>query len=457
MKRLFTFLLVSTFFLLFFNRVSAYSFFNFSVQDMHDAWNVYAHQLRYVFYIKCYSEQFFGGSSSIRQWTIPLNSQTVMIAEGSNTNGNNATSCISWKILGIGIDGSNVTNMTFQTKGSYIAQAGMSLSFQYDGEVWNEAYTENWGTNRQLVQTVNLGRKPIIITNTNGFTRPGDVSRWLNAGFPSQFNLKPIAMNFEETAHSDTYHEQTSNGYIIWHNTDTYNLDFAAYGENAYNNSLFTNNRISVWAGDIYDHGQSLLDVQSGQSWRVILGKSPLTFMPVTALQDQEEHKLLQQILTATQQNNGQNIVSAVNQTTTAVTGVNNRINDLRTEQAQRQQELMDDDTTQGETDISDFMTTFDDGADPTLSGIIVKPLEFIQALTTTACTPLVLPLPFVNEDLTLPCGRAYINQFAPQLIALWDIIAVGLIAYRMATHLFVLIHEFKNPDNDGNIKPVEL
>lgn len=123
----------------------------------------------------------------------------------------------------------------------------------------------------------------------------------------------------------------------------------------------------------------------------------------------------------------------------------------------QRQEELMEDDTAQAESDMADYLTSFNDGADPTLSGIVTKPLEFLQALTTSACVPLHLPMPIINTNITLPCGRSYISSFAPQLIDLWDIISVGLIAYFIATDIFKKVHEFKNPDNDGNVRAIDL
>lgn len=122
-----------------------------------------------------------------------------------------------------------------------------------------------------------------------------------------------------------------------------------------------------------------------------------------------------------------------------------------------RQDQIMDSDTSQGETAISDFITSFDDGSDPSLSGVITKPLEFIRQLTTTTCTPLLLPLPFDLGDLNLPCGRSMISSFASPLLSLWDTISVGFIAYWIATNLFRKIHEFKNPDNDGNVEVLEL
>lgn len=123
----------------------------------------------------------------------------------------------------------------------------------------------------------------------------------------------------------------------------------------------------------------------------------------------------------------------------------------------QRQQEMMNDNTASGESQISSFMTSFDDGADPTLSGIITKPLELLQTMATTNCTPLSVTLPFVNESISLPCGRALFMEKVPQLMVVFDIITIGYLSYSVATNLFVMIHEFKNPDNDGNIQPLDL
>lgn len=135
----------------------------------------------------------------------------------------------------------------------------------------------------------------------------------------------------------------------------------------------------------------------------------------------------------------------------------NTILTNLKNQEQANHEEIMDDDTTQGQTEISNFFNDFDDGSDPTLASIVTKPISFAQTMLTSACTPLVLPLPFVNENLELPCGRAYISNFAAPILALWDIISVGLIAYHIGTDIFVKVHEMKNPDNDGNVRPLEL
>lgn len=123
----------------------------------------------------------------------------------------------------------------------------------------------------------------------------------------------------------------------------------------------------------------------------------------------------------------------------------------------QRQEELMEDDTSQAESDMAEFMTTFDAGEDQTLSSVITAPIRLAAALQGLNCTPLQLPLPIVNTNLVLPCPRQKLQQAFPEVILLWDGITTGLIAYGLAVHLFQIMQKAKNPDDVGKIEIFEL
>lgn len=90
------------------------------------------------------------------------------------------------------------------------------------------------------------------------------------------------------------------------------------------------------------------------------------------------------------------------------------------------------------------------------LTGIVTAPLTAIQSLTSATCSPLVLPLPFVNQDLTLPCMRPIYQSTFGGFMTLYDIITLGIVSYWIMVRIFSLVKDFKNPDHD-EIEVVDL
>lgn len=82
------------------------------------------------------------------------------------------------------------------------------------------------------------------------------------------------------------------------------------------------------------------------------------------------------------------------------------------------------------------------------LSGIITAPLRLIQSLSSSSCSPLELPLPFVNQNAILPCMSTVYSQFAT-FYSLWQLITTGIIAYYILIKLFGHIKGLQNPDDD--------
>lgn len=119
----------------------------------------------------------------------------------------------------------------------------------------------------------------------------------------------------------------------------------------------------------------------------------------------------------------------------------NNNLSDINSS-------LNDDDSTGAQNKASDFFGNFTTNTHG-LTGIITAPLNAIQSLASSTCSPLVLPLPFVNQNLTLPCMRQiYVDNFG-SFMTLYDIITLGIISYWIMVRIFTLVKDFKNPDHD--------
>lgn len=83
------------------------------------------------------------------------------------------------------------------------------------------------------------------------------------------------------------------------------------------------------------------------------------------------------------------------------------------------------------------------------LTGIITAPLSLITSITSSSCSPLVLPLPFVHKDFSLPCmGVIYSNYFG-SFLSIYQMITFGIVAYWVCVRIFNLVKDFKNPDHD--------
>lgn len=83
------------------------------------------------------------------------------------------------------------------------------------------------------------------------------------------------------------------------------------------------------------------------------------------------------------------------------------------------------------------------------LTGIITAPLSLIESITSSSCSPLVIPLPFVDKDLTLPCmGTIYSNYFG-SFLSIYQLITFGIVAYWVCVRTFNFVKDFKNPDHD--------
>lgn len=109
---------------------------------------------------------------------------------------------------------------------------------------------------------------------------------------------------------------------------------------------------------------------------------------------------------------------------------------------------LKDDNTQQAQDSAGGFFNDFTTDTHG-LTAIITAPLSLISNITSASCSPLVIPLPFVDKDLTLPCmGEIYSNYFG-SFLSIYQMITFGIVAYWVLVRIFNLVKDFKNPDHD--------
>ena len=83
------------------------------------------------------------------------------------------------------------------------------------------------------------------------------------------------------------------------------------------------------------------------------------------------------------------------------------------------------------------------------LTSIITSPLNLIKSITSSTCTPLGFPAPFVNKQITLPCMRGIYQEFFGSFLAIYQTITFGIVAYWVCVNTFATVKGFKDPDSD--------
>lgn len=105
-------------------------------------------------------------------------------------------------------------------------------------------------------------------------------------------------------------------------------------------------------------------------------------------------------------------------------------------------------DTSESQNQANGFFDDFSND-DFGLSDIITMPLSFIQGLANNSCNSLSLPLPFVNQNVTLPCMTSIYSEHFGSFLTIYQTITTGFIAYWVCINIFRMVQGFKNPDND--------
>lgn len=131
-----------------------------------------------------------------------------------------------------------------------------------------------------------------------------------------------------------------------------------------------------------------------------------------------------------------------------AVEEVKKAQNENLNEQKKTNQTLTDDNTQQAQDSAGGFFNDFTTDTHG-LTAIITAPLSLISKITSASCSPLVIPLPYVDKDLTLPCMGAIYSQYFGSFLSIYQVITFGIIAYWVCVRIFNLVKDFKNPDHD--------
>lgn len=135
--------------------------------------------------------------------------------------------------------------------------------------------------------------------------------------------------------------------------------------------------------------------------------------------------------------------------TAQSVNDVKTSVNEVKQEMNGINDSINDDNTAGASSEASDFFNSFTTDTFG-LTSIITAPLNLIQSLTSKTCSPLHLPLPFLdNKYLDLPCMNTIYTQYFGSFFTLYQTITFGIIAYWVCVRIFNLVKDFKNPEHD--------
>lgn len=143
-----------------------------------------------------------------------------------------------------------------------------------------------------------------------------------------------------------------------------------------------------------------------------------------------------------------QNLNNSINNLSSGINTANGKLDDINGS-------LNNSDTTDATNDANNFFNNFTTDTHG-LTGIITAPLNAINSLTNKTCSPLILPLPFVDKDLTLPCMRSIYDEHFGSFMTLYDTITFGIVSYWVCVRIFSFVKDFKNPEHD-EIEVVDL
>lgn len=109
---------------------------------------------------------------------------------------------------------------------------------------------------------------------------------------------------------------------------------------------------------------------------------------------------------------------------------------------------LTDSNTSGAKDDADNFFSGFTTDTYG-LTSIITSPLTLIGNITSSTCSPLGIPLPYVNSNLTLPCMSDIYTDHFGTFLTIYQTITFGIVAYWVSVRVFNLVKDFKNPDHD--------
>lgn len=123
---------------------------------------------------------------------------------------------------------------------------------------------------------------------------------------------------------------------------------------------------------------------------------------------------------------------------------------------------IQNDSTTQSTTQATNSFTIMSNEITQQLSGlddltqVVLAPISLFVELATDTCSPIVLTVPFVNYQATLPCMKPIFNQYFSGLYTVFTTAISAIITYWVSVKTLSLIKDILDCDND-RIEVIDL
>jgi hypothetical protein len=134
--------------------------------------------------------------------------------------------------------------------------------------------------------------------------------------------------------------------------------------------------------------------------------------------------------------------------TASSVEEVKQATNQVKQEIQSTNDTLNNSDTSEATNQASDLFNNYTD-TDFGLSGVITAPLNLIRSLTSKTCSQFVLPIPFTDKTLTLPCLSPIYREHFNGILSIYQIVLFAIVGYRICISIFFMVKGFKDPNKD--------
>lgn len=142
--------------------------------------------------------------------------------------------------------------------------------------------------------------------------------------------------------------------------------------------------------------------------------------------------------------------------TASSVEEVKTATDEIKQEAKKTNDTLNDDDTTGASNNANSFFNDFEEN-NHGLSGVISAPLNYIKSLLTSTCTPIELPVPFIeNQKVILPCMISIYEDTFGTFFTIYQTIVTGLVTYWVCIKIYFMVKGFQNPESD-KVEVVDL
>lgn len=146
--------------------------------------------------------------------------------------------------------------------------------------------------------------------------------------------------------------------------------------------------------------------------------------------------------------------ITRFDDSSSAINGSLNNINDSINSSNQKIDEvngsLNNSDVSGANNDLNNFTENelFKDSTG--ILAIIQAPINMLNSITSATCSPLTLPIPYMNFDIKIPCLSTVLSKhFSSELLTLLKLAINGFIIYKVLCSLVMDIHSYKDPDSD--------